>query len=165
MIDLTDEQKALYFRRSYTAVDGLWFIKMEEKYGLDAALELDKSVWSVLPKIQARTLKTMIGQEFGLEGLQKAIRARFDLENFNYELKCEHNSFTVIISRCPWHDLMTKSGRFSLSERISSLICEIETSVWSSEFSDDSKIINWTREKGICKGNKNCVMKFSECGH
>ena len=26
MMDLTDEQKIEYFRRSYTAVDGLWFM-------------------------------------------------------------------------------------------------------------------------------------------
>ena len=37
MTDLTEEQKAEYFRRSYTAVDGLWFMKVEERLGFDEA--------------------------------------------------------------------------------------------------------------------------------
>ena len=76
MTDLTDEQKAEYFRRSYTAVDGLWFMMVEEKYGFEAALKLDEAVWKVLPKIQARTIKAMMKLPSGLEGLQEAVAAR-----------------------------------------------------------------------------------------
>ena len=57
MTRLTEEQKTEYFRRSYTAVDGLWFMKVEEAYGFDNALDIDDEVWKVLPKIQARMLK------------------------------------------------------------------------------------------------------------
>ncbi len=52
MKHLTDQQAAEYFHRSFTAVDGLWFMKVEEKHGFDAALEIDNEVWKVLPKIQ-----------------------------------------------------------------------------------------------------------------
>ena len=76
MTDLTDEQKAEYFRRSYTAVDGLWFMMVEEKYGFETALELDEFVWKVLPKIQARTIKAMMNLPTGLKGLQEAVAAR-----------------------------------------------------------------------------------------
>ena len=76
MTDLTDEQKAEYFRRSYTAVDGLWFMKVEEKRGFEEALQLDEAVWKVLPKIQARTIKAMLNLCSGLDGLQEAIAAR-----------------------------------------------------------------------------------------
>ena len=72
MTELTDEQRADYFRRSYTAADGLWFMMVEEKYGFDAALKLDEAVWKVLPKIQARALKSMMKLNSGLEGLQEA---------------------------------------------------------------------------------------------
>ena len=47
-----------YLLRSCAAVNGLWFMKVEEKYGFDAALDLDAAVWAVMPKIQARQLKT-----------------------------------------------------------------------------------------------------------
>ncbi len=39
MFELNDKQVADFFRRSYTAVDGLWFMKAEEKHGFEAALE------------------------------------------------------------------------------------------------------------------------------
>ena len=135
MTDLTDEQKTEYFRRSYTAVDGLWFMKVEEKLGFDEALRLDEAVWKVLPKIQARALKGMMHLEGGLQGLQQALSARLALEGFDYEMEKREDGFAVIVKRCPWHDLMIKSGRGELSERVSDLICRVENSVWASEFS------------------------------
>jgi len=54
MLKLTDKQIVEYFKRSYTAVDGLWFMKVEEIYGFDTALDIDEEVWKVMPKIQAR---------------------------------------------------------------------------------------------------------------
>ena len=111
MTDLTDEQKTEYFRRSYTAVDGLWFMKVEEKLGFDEALQLDEAVWKVLPKIQARALKGMMHLQGGLQGLEQALSARLALEGFDYEMETREDGFAVIVKRCPWHDLMIKSGR------------------------------------------------------
>jgi hypothetical protein len=54
MLKLTDRQIADYFHRSYTAVDGLWFMKVEAACGFDTALDIDTGVWKVMPKIQAR---------------------------------------------------------------------------------------------------------------
>ena len=76
MTGLTDGQKTEYFRRSYTAVDGLWFMKIEETLGFDEALRLDEAVWKVLPKIQARALKEMMHLQSGLPGLWQALSAR-----------------------------------------------------------------------------------------
>jgi hypothetical protein len=44
MDSLTDQQICDYSHRSYKAVDGLWFMKAEEKYGFNAALDIDKEV-------------------------------------------------------------------------------------------------------------------------
>ena len=165
MTGLTDEQKAEYFRRSYTAVDGLWFMKVEEKLGFDQALQLDEAVWKVLPKIQARALKGMMHLEGGLEGLQQALSARLALEGFDYEMETREDGFAVIVKRCPWHDLMIKSGRGELSEKVSDLICRVENSVWVSEFQaaegdGDCREIGFEREERICRGEGRCVLKF-----
>ncbi len=40
-------------RSAYT-LDGLWFTLVEEKYGIDAALEIDIEVWRKLCLVQAR---------------------------------------------------------------------------------------------------------------
>ena len=139
MTGLTEEQKTEYFRRSYTAVDGLWFMKVEERLGFDEALRLDEAVWKVLPKIQARALKGMMHLPGGLQGLQQALSARLTLEGFEFEMETRSDGFAVIVKRCPWHDIMIKSGRGNLSERVSELICRVENSVWASEFSDGGR--------------------------
>ncbi len=54
MKHLTDQQVAECFHRSFTAVDGLWFMKVEEKHGFEATLEIDYEVWKVLPRIRAQ---------------------------------------------------------------------------------------------------------------
>jgi len=43
-------------RSSYT-LDGLWFTLVEEKFGLDAALEIDVEVWRRLCLVQARRVQ------------------------------------------------------------------------------------------------------------
>jgi hypothetical protein len=173
MTRLTEEQKTEYFRRSYTAVDGLWFMKVEEKLGFDEALRLDESVWKVLPKIQARTLKGMMHLQRSLPGLEQALSARLTLEGFDYEMERREDGFAVIVKRCPWHDIMVKSGRGELSERVSELICKAENSVWASEFSGEKGMpiegevregegreIEFQREERICRGEERCVLRF-----
>jgi hypothetical protein len=51
---------------------------------------------------------------------------------------------------------MIKSGREHLSEKISSLICKTENSVWASEFGD----IPFLLEKQMCKSAEGCVLQF-----
>lgn len=167
MTGLTDEQKTEYFRRSYTAVDGMWFMKVEEKLGFDEALRLDEAVWKVLPKIQARTMKSMMDLKNGLQGLQQALSARLALEGFDYEMETQGEGFAVIVKRCPWHDLMIKSGRGNLSEQVSDLICRVENSVWASEFQaaegeGDCRKIGFEREERICRGEGRCVLRFGK---
>jgi len=42
--------------RSFTTVDGLWFLAVEQKYGFDAALELDLEVWRRFSRVHGRRL-------------------------------------------------------------------------------------------------------------
>jgi hypothetical protein len=48
-MDLDEKQISELWHRSYTAVDGLWFMKVEERYGFEAALDLDDEVWKGQP--------------------------------------------------------------------------------------------------------------------
>jgi hypothetical protein len=157
-IDLTDKQIAEYFRRSYTAVDGLWFMKVEERWGCEAALQTDEEVWGVLPKIQARMLKAMTGLDNGMNGLRRAVLTRLTLEGFEFEVEDNPDRIKICIKRCPWHDLLMKSGRESLSGRVGDLICGRENAVWASEFGD----IAFKRDNRICEGDEKCVLCFIE---
>jgi predicted ArsR family transcriptional regulator len=157
MIDLSDRQAAEYFRRSYTAVDGLWFMKVEESYGFEAALQTDEAVWRVLPKIQARAMKAMANLENGMEGLYQGITTRLFLEGFDFRAERDDEGFSIFVRQCPWRELMVKSGRKHLSETVSNIICNVENSVWASEFGD----IKFRREARICNGSCECLLRFT----
>jgi predicted ArsR family transcriptional regulator len=161
MSELTEEQKREYFRRSYTAVDGLWFMKVEEQLGFEAALQIDEAVWRVLPKIQARALKGMMGLKGGLADLKQALSARLALEGFQFEMERQEDGLLVKVRSCPWHEIMIRSGRGSLSERVSDVICRVENATWASEFSDAGEI-GFEREARMCRGEERCRLRFGK---
>jgi len=160
MLNLTDKQIIEYFKKSYTSVDGLWFMKTEEKYDFDTALELDAKVWEVMPKIQARMLKPLADSGNKLKDLMECLETKFSLEDFTFTIEdnTDSGNFSIIISSCPWHNLMVKSKRENLSAKIGSLICEREYQVWANEFGSD---INFKIEEKICAGAGNCILRFS----
>jgi len=46
--------------RNLWTVDGLYFLGIEERYGTQAATEIDAKVWSIMGKIEARKLKEFL---------------------------------------------------------------------------------------------------------
>jgi hypothetical protein len=44
-------------------VDGLYFLGIEEKFGTEAATEIDASCWKLMGKLEARELKTLLGKK------------------------------------------------------------------------------------------------------
>ncbi len=160
MIDLTSEQTIEYWRRSHDTVDGLWFMKIEERYGFDTALGIDDEVWKVLPKIKARMLKSMGGLADGVAGLFEAIVTKLRLEGFTFEAERadDGSAFRIVITDCPWHKVMIRAGREHLSGRVGTLICTSEYSVWAAEFGDD---LTFELADHICEGSPTCVLKFT----
>lgn len=157
MIELSAKQIAEYFYRSYTAVDGLWFMKVEEKCGFDATLDIDNEVWKVFPKIQARLLKSMGKLGNGIDALFECLITKLTLERFKFKAEKTGNSFKITIEECPWHNLMVKSGREKLSEKVGTLVCNTEYSVWASEFGDN---IRFELKDQICQGSGSCILLF-----
>jgi hypothetical protein len=47
--------------RDLWAVDGLYFLGIEEQFGTEAATEIDRKCWEVMGKIEARRLKEFLG--------------------------------------------------------------------------------------------------------
>jgi len=81
--ELTDAAK------NWLAVDGLWFLEIEKRYGLEIALDCDEAVWKEFSRIEAeRIMKRLsLPQNGGLTSLEKALDHRlFSLLN-TYEIK------------------------------------------------------------------------------
>ncbi len=159
-MELEKEQIIEYFRRSYTSADGLWFVKVEDRYGFDVALELDREVWKVLPKIQARMLKHMgrLGQ--GMEALRECLETRLSLEGFQFRTEGIENrsGFRIVVSECPWYNILIKSGRENIAATVGDAICYTEYPVWAAEFGEG---IGFKMERQICHGAKNCMLEFT----
>ena len=53
------------YSRNWLTIDGLWFSGVEEKFGLDEALDLDIKVWEISSRIEAkRTINIWCQWEF-----------------------------------------------------------------------------------------------------
>lgn len=154
MIKLNGKQIRKYLHRCYTAVDGLWFIMTEQALGFDKTLEIDKAVWKVLPKIQARALKAM----FPKAPLKECFEAKLELDGFKFKTKKLRNGgFEIKVKECPWHEILLKADRKKYADRIGSAICSAEFPVWITEFGEP---LDYELKSRLCAGGKCCSLVF-----
>lgn len=124
-----------YFKRCFLAVDGLWFMMVEKADSFEKALEIDKKVWQILPKIQAGKIKELFEMEgTNEEHLVKALKFKLDTEDFVSELHAEDRQIEITINECPWLALLKKSKREHLAEKIGDAVCSTEYRVFAAEF-------------------------------
>ena len=157
---LTAQQINQYLHRSYTAVDGLWFMKVEQQFDFETALEIDEQVWQIVPKIQARQLKELTGCKNGLEGLYECFTTKLELDctEFESEKEPDGKGFTIIIKHCHWLELLRKSQREHLAEKIGSRICNAEYATWAGEFGSN---IRFELQSQLCKNAGCCRLRFT----
>jgi hypothetical protein len=162
-----------YLYLNYTKADGLWFLKVEELYGFDKALEIDSRVWKVIPKLQARFIKKILLEALQKDGIAvcgkdenqtattllfEALKIKLSLDRFTYNVSKNKAAISVRIDKCPWHEIMVKAQREGLSEKIGSAICNNEYSAFIAEFYPDAVIGISSK---LCSGNDCCNFKFS----
>jgi hypothetical protein len=151
---LNGKQIQQYLHRCYTAVDGLWFVMTEKKLGFRKTLGIDKEVWKVLPKIQARALKQLTGGG----GLKECFETKLQLDGFKFKTKkLKNGGFEINVTRCPWHEILLKAGRKKYADRIGSAICSAEFPVWIKEFSEP---LEYELKSRVCAGQKTCRLIF-----
>jgi hypothetical protein len=80
--------------RNLWAVDGLYFLGIEEKDGTDVATSIDAKVWAVMGKIEARKLKEFLGiTQTDIPSMMKALQYTtwaLDLEDKEIEITTDH---------------------------------------------------------------------------
>lgn len=145
-----------YFKRCFVAMDGLWFMMLEQTDSFDKALEVDKKVWEIMPKIQARKIKELFKIEDANEDdLVKALKFKLGAENFVSELQRKDSRIQITIKECPWLALLKKSKREHLAEKISDAICTIEYGIFAGEF---VKGLDFAVISRRCSGNEVCIF-------
>jgi len=66
------------YAKNWLAHDGCWFLSVEEKHGIDEAIEIDRESWRKFTVIEANRVKQFLQlpDNSGLDGLAKALRFR-----------------------------------------------------------------------------------------
>jgi len=148
-----------YFKRSFFAVDGLWFMRLEEEFSFDKALEIDEKVWKAMPKIQSKKLRELYDiQGNSIKDLLSALKIKLELEGHNANIgKSDENYFDISIHECPWFNIMKKSNREALAGKIGETICKVEYQGWADSFDEN---IVFTLGSQLCKGGEICLLKF-----
>lgn len=92
-----NDKKLNDFAKLWLAHDGLWFQAVEKKYGIEAAIEMDKEAWGRFSPLEAKRImdRTGIKPEGGIEALLKALPERLYAE-LNTQEVVEHDDKRAI---------------------------------------------------------------------
>jgi hypothetical protein len=88
--------------RNMWSVDGLYYLGIEEKYGTNIATEIDKEVWRVMGKIEARRIKKLFDiKNTALSDLAKCLRySGWALDLENKDIIIEKNKVIIRNNKC-----------------------------------------------------------------
>ena len=90
------------YAKNWLALDGVWFQSVEEKLGMDAAMEHDARAWERFTVIEARRIKQFLGlpAQAGLEGLRDALQLRFYANLNESEIILQENTLIYKMKNC-----------------------------------------------------------------
>ncbi|MFO7946891.1 MAG: DUF6125 family protein [Armatimonadota bacterium] len=152
------ETIAHFLQRSYTAVDGLWFMMVEKACGYDRALQLDAEVWKVMPKIQARKARELLEIEGNSpDHLARCFALKFEAEGHTFEVDVSPEGVTFRVRECHWLQLLREADREHLADEIGRTICSTEGAVWAEEFDGE---YDFNLRHRMCAGDDCCEYVF-----
>ena len=90
------------YSKSWLALDGLWFQSVEEKLGMEAAMEHDEAAWRRYTQIEARRIRDFLklGPRPGLQGLKRALETRMYANLNRQSFEIEGNTLTFSVLEC-----------------------------------------------------------------
>ena len=149
-----------YLRRCFKCVDGLWFVKVEEVHGFDAALDLDQQVWEVMGKIQVRAARKILeASSDDLDSMARCLQLKFQSENYQAVVQqTDSSTIEITISACPWLEALKKSNRTHLALPIAEKICVAEYTAWAEEF---GKKLYYNPCESACGSGEHCKIRFA----
>ena len=99
--------------KNWVAMDGLWFQAVEQAYGMDAALAMDRMVWEQFAVIEAQRIKKRLAlpEKGGLDALEIALNNRLvSLLNELEILRPEEKTLIVTLKTCRVQTARNRKG-------------------------------------------------------
>jgi hypothetical protein len=101
----------LFHIKNLWRVDGLYFLGIEEKFGMEAATEIDTKCWEYLAEIEAKSIKKMFMLDGNLEGLAKALRfTSWALDHPSKEIEIKENILIFRVTDCHTQKVRREKG-------------------------------------------------------
>jgi hypothetical protein len=98
--------------RNIWRVDGLYFLNIEEKFGTEAATNIDQSCWRTMGKIEARSLKEILDiKDTTPENLFQLLRLTcWSLDLKGKEWQISENSLVFKVTDCGTQNTRLRKG-------------------------------------------------------
>jgi hypothetical protein len=99
--------------KNWLAHDGLWFRTVEDKFGLEAALELDKKAWEKFTVIEAKRIikRLKLAPDGGIPALKHALKFRLYAHiNVQEVIDIDKNKIVFRMSRCRVQEARMRQG-------------------------------------------------------
>jgi hypothetical protein len=85
------------YSKNWLAMDGVWFQSIEQKYGMDEAIEHDKNAWRHYTEIEAARIKKFLQlpERSGINGLERALSFRIYSNINDDEITVQNNNVLI----------------------------------------------------------------------
>lgn len=100
------------YAKDWLAHDGVWFQSIEQKHGMDEAMEHDVNAWARFSPIEAKRIKQLLElpEQAGVDGLARALRFRFYASLNTDEIIIKGNTLTYRVTSCRVQSARERKG-------------------------------------------------------
>jgi len=106
------EEYVSFMLRQYRLVDALWFLGVEDRFGLDEAVKLNEDIWEDVAFRSAKEIKNKFKVTgSGIHAVIKALRYFPWTLITGYEIEELEDTAMIRVPRCPPQEARVKSGR------------------------------------------------------
>lgn len=99
--------------RNLWRVDGLYFLGIEEKFGTEAATEIDAGVWQIMAKIEAKSLRRMfqVSENTDISTIMNLLqKSSWALDQSFKTVEISDNKAVLTIDRCRTQEARLRKG-------------------------------------------------------
>lgn len=102
------------FAKNWLAHDGCWFLAVEERWGLDVAIDVDAAAWKRFAAVEARRILEVFGIPHGggLEALERALALRMYavLNDQHVEWSDDRRTLRFVMDGCRVQETRQRKG-------------------------------------------------------
>jgi len=115
---LKERDKIKLQEKELTALDGLWFVEVEKRWGYEAANQINLEVWRRCGEILVREMKKILQLKGGdLEEVKVLFGGLMELDGTTFDFESPKDQRLMVrVYRCAWYENLKKAGRDTLHD-------------------------------------------------